>query len=232
MDSNSQLIAVIGGTGNQGFGLALRWALAGEWIVLGSRDAERASQASERLRGLAREAIVTSAVNEEAVLGAPLVVLTVPLAAQTATLKAIKPNLAQGAILIDTTVPLEAAVGGRISRILPLWDGSAAQQSARLLGPAARVVAAFHSLSADRLHDLSRPLDSDVLVCGDDRDARAVVAGLARKIPGVNPIDLGPLDNARYSEHLAATLIALNIRHKVKSSGVRFSGLSGGEDTA
>ena len=156
--------------------------------------------------------------------------LTVPLAAQIAAVKAIKSNLSPNAILIDTTVPLEAAVGGRVSRILPLWDGSAAQQSARLLGTTARVVAAFHSLSADSLRDLSRPLDSDVLICGDDPEAREAAAELARKIPGVNPVDMGPLDNARYAEHLAATLIALNIRHKVKSSGVRFSGLPTSKD--
>lgn len=232
MERSPDPLAVIGGTGNQGFGLALRWALAGERIILGSRDAERANRAADRLRRLAPEAIVTGAVNEEAVRGAPVVVLTVALAARIATLKAIQSSLAPGVILIDTTVPLEAAVGGRISRVLPLWDGSAAQQTARQLGPAARVVAAFQSLSAEGLHDLSRPLDSDVLVSGDDPEARAVAARLPRKIPGVNPVDLGPLDNARYAEHLAATLIALNIRHKVKASGVRFSGLPGGEDTA
>lgn len=232
MEGSPHSLAVIGGTGKQGFGLALRWALAGERIMLGSRDAERASRAADRLRGLAPEAIVSGAVNDEAARGAPVVVLTVPLAAQIATLKAIQSSLAPGVILIDTTVPLEAAVGGRISRILPLWDGSAAQQTARQLGPTVRVVAAFHSLGAENLHDLSRPLDSDVLVCGDDPEARAVAARLARKIPGANAIDFGPLDNARYAEHLAAMLIALNIRHKVKSSGVRFSGLPGGEETA
>lgn len=167
----------------------------------------------------------TGHTNAEAVAGAGIVVLTVPLSAQVETLKSIRGSIVPGTILVDATVPLEVAIGGRVSRILTLWDGSAAQQAARLL-PGVPVVAAFHALSADALAKLDHPLDCDALICGDSADAKAAVMQLASLIPGVRPVDAGTLDNARLLESAAALLISLNLRHKVKESGMRITGIT------
>ncbi|HTR36447.1 MAG TPA: NADPH-dependent F420 reductase [Bryobacteraceae bacterium] len=215
-------VAVIGGTGAEGSGLALRFARAGRRVRIGSRSAERAQEAARRIGG-----DVSGHTNADAVSDAGIVVLTVPLAAQIDTLKAIKGSMAPGAILVDTTVPLEIAIGGRISRTIALWDGSAAQQAARLL-PGVPVVAAFHALSAEVLAQVDHPLDCDTLICGDSAEAKAAVAELAALIPGVRAIDAGPLDLARLLENTAALLISLNLRHKVKHSGLRITGLPPG----
>jgi 8-hydroxy-5-deazaflavin:NADPH oxidoreductase len=152
-------------------------------------------------------------------------VLTVPLAAQIATLKSIRGSFRPSAILVDATVPLEIAIGGSVSRSLTLWAGSAAQQAARQAPPGVAVVGAFHTLSAELLAQLDQPIDSDVLICGDDARAKAVVAGLISLLPGARAIDCGPLENARLLESAATLLILLNIRHKVKHSGLRITGL-------
>jgi NADPH-dependent F420 reductase len=148
----------------------------------------------------------------------------VPLSAQADTLKSIRDSIAPGAFLVDATVPLEVAIGGRLSRTLTLWDGSAAQQAARLL-PGVPVIAAFHALSADALAKLDHPLDCDALICGDHADAKTAVMKLAEMISGVRAVDAGPLDNARLLESAAALLVSLNLRHKVKESGMRFTGI-------
>ena len=217
-------IAVVGGTGAEGGGLALRFAQAGAHIRIGSRTLDKAQDAARRIAAQARAAEVSGHTNEDAVDGASVVVLTVPLSAHVETLKAIRGALAPGAILVDATVPLEIAIGGRISRMLTLWDGSAAQQAARLV-PGVPIVAAFHALSAEALAKLDHPLDCDTLICGDSPEAKAVVTQLAAMIPGVRAIDAGPLDAARLLESAAALLIALNLRHKVKDSGMRITGL-------
>jgi len=188
-------------------------------VRIGSRSAEKAQEAARRIGENA-----SGHTNAEAVSDAGIVVLTVPLAAQIETLKAIRGSMAPGAILVDTTVPLEVAIGGRISRTLTLWDGSAAQQAARML-PGVPIVAAFHALSAEALAHLDHPLDCDTLICGDSAEAKAAVVELAALIPGVRAIDAGPLDNARLLETSAALLISLNLRHKVKHSGMRITGL-------
>ncbi len=213
---------MVGGTGAEGGGLALRFARAGVRVRIGSRRAEKAQEAARRIGGDA-----SGHANTEAVSGAGIVVLTVPLAAQIETLKTIRDSLAPGAIVVDTTVPLEVAIGGRISRTLTLWDGSAAQQAARML-PGVPVVGAFHALSADALAQLDRPLECDTLICGDSSEAKAAVAELAALIPGVRAVDAGPLENARLLENTAALLISLNLRHTVKHSGVRITGLAQG----
>ncbi len=221
-------VAVIGGTGAEGRGLALRLARAGVRIRIGSRDAGRASREAEAIAVAAGVGNVSGHTNAEAAAGADIVILTVPLAAQVGILKSIRDRLRPGAILVDATVPLEIAIGGRVSRTVALWDGSAAQQAARLVPDGVRVVAAFHSLSADSLARLEQPLDCDTLICGDNAEAKAAVADLAAKIPGVRPVDAGPLDNARLLEAAAALLVSLNLRHKVKSSGYRITGLGEG----
>jgi NADPH-dependent F420 reductase len=171
---------------------------------------------------------VTGHANADAVKDAGIVILTVPLAAQIEILKSIRAALAPGAILVDATVPLEIAIGGRVSRTIALWDGSAAQQAARLVPEGIRVVAAFHSLSAEALARLDRPVDCDTLICGDSAEAKAAVSELGELIPRVRVVDAGPLDIARLLENAAALLIALNLRHKVKTSGIRISGLDAG----
>jgi NADPH-dependent F420 reductase len=211
------IIAVVGGTGAEGSGLAARFAKAGIEVRIGSRNFEKAQEAARRVGA-------TGHTNADAVTGAAIVVLTVPLSAQVDTLKSIRGSIAPGAILVDATVPLEVAIGGRLSRTLTLWDGSAAQQAARLL-PGVPVIAAFHALSADALAKLDHPLDCDALICGDNADAKTAVMKLAEMISGVRAIDAGPLDNARLLESAAALLISLNLRHKVKESGMRFTGI-------
>jgi NADPH-dependent F420 reductase len=200
------IIAVVGGTGAEGSGLAAR-----------SRNFEKAEEAARRIGA-------TGHTNADAATGAAIVIVTVPLSAQVETLKSIRGSIAPGAILVDATVPLEVAIGGRVSRLLTLWDGSAAQQAARLL-PGVPVVAAFHALSAEALGKLDHPVDCDALICGDSAEAKTAVMKLAEMIPGVRAVDAGPLDNARLLESAAALLISLNLRHKVKESGMRFTGI-------
>ncbi len=220
-------VAVVGGTGAEGGGLALRFAQAGARVRIGSRNLEKAQAAALRIAAQTSTTEVTGHTNEDAVAGASIVLLTVPLAAQVATLKSIRGSIAPGAILVDTTVPLEIAIGGRLSRMVTLWDGSAAQQAARLV-PGVPVVAAFHALSAEALARVEHPLDCDTLICGDSVEAKAAVSRLAGMIPGVRAIDAGPLDAARLLESAAALLIALNLRHKVRESGMRITGLPRG----
>jgi NADPH-dependent F420 reductase len=224
-----QVVAVVGGTGAEGSGLALRFAKAGLRILIGSRNLERAQTAAKEISAQARTGEVTGHTNPDAVSKAAIVILTVPLSAQVETLKSIRTSFASGTILVDATVPLEIAIGGRLSRTLALWDGSAAQQAARLAPVGVPVLAAFHGLSAEALKRIDEPVDCDALICGDHAEAKAVVSQLAETIPGVRAIDTGPLENARFLESFAALLIALNLRHKVKHSGVRITGLGVGE---
>ena len=222
---SQQVVAVIGGTGAEGSGLSLRFARAGLHVLIGSRDQAKAQSAATKIAEQAGKGQVTGHTNPDAVSMAAIVVLTVPLSAQVETLKSIRTSFASGAILVDATVPLEIAIGGRLSRTIALWDGSAAQQAARLVPAGVRVVSTFHSLSADGLMKLHQPLDCDALICGDNAEAKATVSELAAMIPGVRPIDVGPLDQARFLESSAALLISLNLRHKVKNCGMRITGL-------
>jgi hypothetical protein len=221
----SKTVAILGGTGAEGFGLALRWTQAGVPVVIGSRDAEKASAAAERVRHAVPEALVHGLLNPEAAAQADVVVLTVPLVAQIPTVKAVRERLRPGTIFVDTTVPLGAALGDRIARVVTPWAGSAAQQAAAYLPPNVAAVSAFHCLSAVALADLAHPVDCDVLICGDSPEAKAVVKELVEKIPGARAVDAGPLENSRLVEHVAALLVALNVRHKVKHSGLRITGI-------
>ncbi|HZS51503.1 MAG TPA: NADPH-dependent F420 reductase [Bryobacterales bacterium] len=212
-------IAIVGGTGAEGFGLALRFAAAGARVFIGSRDKSRAQAAAARIPG------AEGRLNPDAVREAEIVILTVPLAAQISTLKSLRQSFRSGAILVDATVPLEAAIGGRVSRTLGLWAGSAAQQASQHIPEGVSVVAAFHSLSAELLQAAGRPIESDVLLCGDNAEAKKAVCELIELLPEARAIDAGPLENARLLESLAALLISLNIRHKAKHAGVRITGL-------
>ena len=218
-------IAVVGGTGAEGSGLALRFATAGLRVLIGSRDLAKAESAAKRIGTKAGSSEVTGHTNADAAAAAMLVILTVPLSAQAETLKSIRGHMDASTVLVDATVPLEVAIGGRVSRTVTLWDGSAAQQAARLAPPGVSVVAAFHALSAELLGALEQDVDCDALICGDNAEAKSAVSELAEMIPGVRAIDAGPLDNARFLENAAAMLIALNLRHKVKHAGMRITGL-------
>lgn len=218
------MIAIVGGTGAEGFGLATRLARAGEAIVLGSRDAVRAKDAAEKLKEqLGSSAKISGDTNANACTLAELVVLTIPFEVHAATLTQLKPVIRKGAIVVDATVPLAASIGGKPTRSLGVWQGSAAQQAAEILGPEIYVVAAFHNTSAEILKG-DQPVDCDVIVCSDNKEAIQKVRTLAAKIPGVRPIDGGRLENARIVEQITAMLIGMNIRHK-GHSGIRITGL-------
>jgi NADPH-dependent F420 reductase len=216
-------IAVLGGTGPEGYGLALRWAKAGETVIIGSRDPKRAADAAARIKASVANATISGDENVRACAAADLLVLTVPFEGHAALLKQIKPAIRPGSIVIDTTVPLAASVGGRATRTLGIWQGSAAQQTAELVPKGVSVVAAFHNASAELLN-ANAPVECDVIVCSDDPNATQEVRSLAAKIPGVRPIDGGKLETARILEQITALLIGLNIRHK-GHSGIRITGL-------
>ncbi len=223
----SRAIAVIGGTGPAGTGLALRWARAGETIIIGSRDAARAEQAAEAIRKRAgANAQVSGLENSAACAATDLLMLTVPFEGQAALLKLLKSAIRPGTVLIDATVPLAASVGGRASRTIGVWQGSAAQQTAELVPKGVSVVAAFHNVSADILNG-DDDVDCDVIMCSDDPNATQVAMELAAKIPRIRAIDGGKLENARIVEQLTALLIGLNIRHK-GHGGIRITGLPEG----
>lgn len=220
----SRPIAIIGGTGKEGFGLALRWAQAGETVIIGSRDAKRAQDAAERIKQrTGASAKVSGDTNAAACAATDLIVLTVPFEGHAELLTQLKPVIRSGSIVIDATVPLAASVGGRATRTLGVWQGSAAQQVAELLSKEVAVVAAFHNASAEVLGG-EGPVDCDVIVCSDHAEAIPVVQALAAKIPGVRAINGGKLENARIVEQITALLIGMNIRHKAHS-GIRITGL-------
>lgn len=228
-----QTIAVVGGTGALGFGLALRWLAAGIPILIGSRDQGRASEAAARLVERANDAgiegpKVEGMRNEDAAKQSTTVVLAVPFRAQSENLNNLQYALQPQTTLIDATVPLAAAVGGRATRTLGVWQGSCAQQAQEMAPRGVSVVSAFHTVSAAGLTDLDHDLDEDVLIAGDDRKAKDDVSELVRKIPGLRPVDVGELEMARILEQLTPLLISLNKRHKIKHSGIRISGLPSG----
>ncbi len=215
-------IGVLGGTGKEGSGLAYRWALAGHDVVIGSRDAGKAlAGAAELNQLLGGKAVVRGASNAEAAQ-AHVVVLTVPYAAQLATAESVAGALA-GKILIDVTVPLAPPKVDRVQ--LPNGE-SAVVALQRKLGPLVKVVSAFQNVSATHLKDPAHEVDCDVLVCGDDADAREVVIGLAHDA-GLRAWHAGVLANSIASEALTSVLIAINKRYKVAGSGIRITGIPG-----
>lgn len=221
MTSQATRIAVIGGTGQEGAGLALRWAAAGLPVTIGSRSAEKAAETAAKLsEKLGRPGAIAGVDNLEAASTADLVVLTVPYAAQTTTADSIRPALA-GKILIDVTVPL---VPPKVSRVQLPEGGSAAVALQTLLGPEVRVVSAFQNVGAVALADLNRPVDCDVLVCGDDEAARETVIGLANSM-GLRALHAGPLANATAAEALTSVLIWINRKYKAKEAGLRITGV-------
>ncbi len=217
-------VTIIGATGDLGFGLALRLAQAGVPVVIGSRDAGRAAEAAERVREAVPGADAQGLANPDAAAASDTVVLSVPFASQASTLRSVRDALKPGTLLLDVTVPLAAAVGGRPTRTLIVPQGSAAQQAQELVPDGVTVVSGLHTVAAKHLAELEHPLDEDVLIAGDDRDAKARVAALIKRIPGLRPIDAGRLEASRITEQLTALTIGINIRHKA-TAGIKLTGL-------
>ena len=217
-------VCVVGGTGDEGFGLALRWAKAGVEVVIGSRDETRATEAAKRLAERVPAANVTGLENTEAVASCDVVVVTVPFGGQAAIYKSISDHVHDGAVVVDCTVPVAAAVGGRATNVLGVWQGSAAQQAASLLPKETIVMAGFHTLSAAALNELEAPLEGDVLICGP-RAGKDTCRSLVEAIEGLRFVDAGTLDQARIVEPITALLIGINRRYKIHSAGVRITGL-------
>jgi len=217
-------IPIIGGTGALGWGLAMRWARAGQAVAIGSRSAERAEEAADRVRESAPAAQVDGLENAEAAKRGPVVFLTVPFRAQSENLTNLREALEPGQILVDCTVPLAAAVSGKATRSLGVWQGSAAQQAQEMAPDGVTVVAALHTVSAPRLADPDEELGEDVLICGDRKADKAKVAALIEAIPGLRAVNAGALEMARIVEQLTPMLISVNTRYKAHA-GIRLTGL-------
>lgn len=213
-------IAILGGTGNEGFALGYRWAAAGHEIIIGSRQAEKGAGAADDMRSRLPEAAVSGTDNLSAAQQAEIVVLSVPYAAQEATLAAVEEALA-GKILVTVVAPL----GPKKARYMRLPGGlSAAEEAQNQVGEAVRVVAAFQNVSPHQLLDLANVVDSDVLVCGELKADKDVVIQLVGDA-GMRGVNAGPLQNSAVVEGLTAILIGVNIRYKVKGAGIRITGL-------
>ena len=221
MSEMKKTIAVLGGTGKEGGGLALRWAHCGHPVIIGSRTAERAEEGAADMRAtLGGAANVRGLANPDAAAAADIVVLSVPFAAQQSTVADVASQL-EGKILIDVTVPL---VPPKVSRVQLPEGGSAVEAVQKILGESVRVVSAFQNISAHHLTKLDEEVECDVLVCADDPEAAEEVVALAEEI-GLTAWNAGPLCNSVVAEALTSVLIALNRRYKVPGSGIRLTGL-------
>jgi 8-hydroxy-5-deazaflavin:NADPH oxidoreductase len=220
-------VPIIGGTGALGYGLALRWARADVSVTIGSRDAGRADEAAGRVADAVPGASIVGLENAAAAGRGGVVFLTVPFRAQSETLNNLRGALSPGQLLVDCTVPLAAAVSGKATRSLGVWQGSAAEQAQEMVPESVTVVSALHTVSAPVLADLDRPLDEDVLVCGDRREDKARVAELVERIEGLRAVNAGALEMARIVEQLTPMLISINARYKAHA-GLRVTGLPEG----
>ena len=217
-------VSIIGASGALGQGLALRWAQAGVPLVLGSREAQRAAEAAAAVVAAVPGAAVEGVDNVAAAAVSPVVVLSVPFSAQAKTIKQIAESLTPGQLVIDATVPLAAQVGGKPTQILGVWQGSAAQQAASLLPEGVAIVSALHTVSAASLAEPDHKFDEDVLVCGDEKEQKAIASELIETIDGLRAVDAGRLENSRITESLTALMIGINIRNKAHA-GIRITGL-------
>lgn len=223
--NNENTIAILGGTGDQGLGLALRFARAGRPVRIGSRKHERALAAAEEVRKAVPEGEVEGAPNPEATEGAGIVILSVPFEHTAGTIQSVAESLRPGQVVVSMGVPLATAIGDGATRTLGVWQGSCAELAKALVPDGVDVVSAFQNVSAHRLQDLAHPVECDVVVSGPAR-ARGPVMELCALIPGLRAVNGGPLANARYIEGLTALLIGLNIRYKLPEGlGIRFTGL-------
>ncbi|ODU06876.1 MAG: NADPH-dependent F420 reductase [Pseudonocardia sp. SCN 72-86] len=224
----SSAVAVVGGSGQLGFGVALRLVNAGFPVVIGSRDAERAKQAAGRVESIVSGADVRGETNEEATRAAGrLVILAVPFANQLTVLRDVSSSLSAGQVVLDTSVPLAPALGGRPTQLIGVWSGSAGQQARAAVPAHVGVVSGLHTLSATVLADLSTSIDQDTFICGDNGRDKAIVTQILGKIAGLRVVDAGKLEMSRMAEGLTPLLIGINIRNKIHA-GIRVHGLVGG----
>ena len=226
--ASGEAIPIIGGTGALGYGLALRWARAGHAVVIGSRSEERAAETARKLSELAPDAEIEGLANEQAAKQGSVVFLTVPFRAQSENLNNLREALEPGQLLVDCTVPLAAAVSGKATRSLGVWQGSAAQQAQEMVPEGVNVVAALHTVSAPTLADTGADLSEDVLLCGDRKADKAKVARLIEEITGLRAVNAGALEMARIVEQLTPMLISINARYKAHA-GIRINGLPDGD---
>lgn len=217
-------VAIVGGTGDEGHGLALRWATAGLDVIIGSRDAAKAEATAQEIRSASGGGKVAGMANGDAVAAADVVVVTVPFSGQATIYKSIADNVKEGTVVVDCTVPVAANVGAKVTHTLGVWEGSAAQQAQAFLPKGTVMVAAFHSLAASALNEAGAPLEGDVLVCGT-KLGKAKVRPLVEAIPDLRYVDAGPLENARIVEPITALLIGINHRYKTDRSGIRITGI-------
>jgi len=222
--SPSDPVCIVGASGALGFGLAVRLGRAGVPIVIGSREPDRAEQTAARALAEVPGGSFTGHDNDAAVRAAGTVILSVPFRNQSETLANLHPALAPGQLLIDATVPLAASVSGKATRMIGVWQGSAAQQAREMAPDGVRVVSALHTVSAASLRDLDRTLDEDVLVCGDARADKRAAAAVIERIDGLRCVDCGRLETARITESLTALMISVNARYRTHA-GVRLTGL-------
>jgi NADPH-dependent F420 reductase len=218
-------IAILGGTGDQGLGLALRFAQAGRPVVIGSRVGERAVEAAAKVREAVPAADVVGMENVAATAGVPVVILSVPFEHTAATVKSIRDAFTPGQIVVSMGVPLATAIGDGAARTIGVWQGSCAEMVASLVPDGVAVVSAFQNVSAHRLQAIRDPVECDVIVSGA-KEARRAVMDLCPLIPGLRAVDGGPLANARIVEALTALMIGVNVRYKLpEGTGIRFTGL-------
>ena len=201
--------------------------MAGHQVIIGSRSPDRAAEAAKTIAQTARRPVRASgSSNESAVSQADVIVLTVPFTALLETLKTVKPNFKPGQVLVNVSVPLETAVGGRATRTVGVWAGSAGELAASVVPKTVSVVTAFNNVSAELLKDPSKPVECDVLVCSNDENAKRIVLDLVKSLGGARGFDAGALENSRTIEQITALLVSLNIRYKVKNAGLRITGIS------
>src|SRR3954454_3014962 len=218
-------VSIIGASGALGFGLAVRLGRAGSEVTIGSRDASRAEEAVERARQAVPEGVFAGCANDEATAANDLVILCVPFRNQSETLNNLRDVLRPGQIVIDATAPLAAAIGGRATRMVGVWQGSAAQQAQDMVPDGVTVLSALHTVGAPLLRDLGHTLNEDVLLTGDRRTEKLRAAQLIEAIDGLRCVDCGRLEMARVTESLTALLISVNARYKTHA-GIRLTGLS------
>jgi len=201
--------------------------MAGHQVIIGSRSPDRAAEAAKTIAQKAgRPVRVSGLTNENAVAQADVIVVTVPFTALLDTLKTVKPNFTPGQVLVNVSVPLETAIGGRATRTVEVWAGSAGELAASAVPKTVSVVTAFNNVSAELLRDPSKPVDCDVLVCSNDENAKRIVLDLVKSIAGARGFDAGALENSRTVEQITALLVSLNIRYKVRNAGLRITGIS------
>ncbi|HTX53545.1 MAG TPA: NADPH-dependent F420 reductase [Candidatus Baltobacteraceae bacterium] len=212
-------IAIVGGTGKEGRALALRWARAGEDVIVGSRMVERAGETADTINAAAGRVAATGLTNREAAAAGDVVILTVPYDSQADILREIRDGV-QGKVVVTAVVPID---GKQPRRLRDVPGDSATEEAQALLGPGVRVVAAFQNVSHTKL--AGNGAGCDVLICGDDPDARRTVAALVERL-GFRPVDAGPARNARVVEGLTVLLLHINREYKSTGAGIRVTGLS------